>query len=75
MITRELLRLAADALDNGVDPFSSVFLGDHEVTSDQCFSLAQQLAVGARVVAAGIESPTSVQGIAMLLAIGESALR
>ena len=53
---------AADALDNGDDPFSGAFLGEHDVTSDECINLAQQLAIGARVVARGLGSPRSSEG-------------
>jgi len=67
MTTADLLRAAADALDDGQIPLTDPFLSEHEVTLDQCMSLAEQLAIGARIVAAGIESPRSPQGIAMLM--------
>jgi hypothetical protein len=67
MTTADLLRAAADALDEGQIPLMNPFLSEHEVTLDQCMSLAEQLAIGARIVAAGIESPQSPQGIAMLM--------
>lgn len=62
----ELLLAAADELDNYTSPFCDEFLTKHEVTFDQCMSLSQQLAIGARILARGIESPTSDEGIAML---------
>ncbi len=71
MTSAELLRKAADALDNGQIPLENPFLSDNEVTLDQCFSLAQQLAIGARIVAAGIEKPRSMQGMAMLAIMAE----
>jgi hypothetical protein len=64
--TAALLRAAADALDAGEDPFSTAFLTANDVTFDQCMNLAQQLAIGARIVARGITQPTSVEGQAML---------
>ena len=68
----ELLRRAAAALDDGQIPLANPFLSDNDVTLDQCFSLAQQLAIGARIVAAGIENPRSAQGIAMVMTMAES---
>ena len=72
MTTTMLLREAAKALDQGDNPFSTSWLSEHDVTFDQCISLAQQLAIGARIVAAGIEKPRSAQGIAMLATMAES---
>jgi hypothetical protein len=60
-----LLTAAAEALDAGVDPFRNGFLTDNEVTIDECMSLAQQLAIGARVVAKGLDTPRSAEGIAV----------
>jgi len=67
MTSAELLELAAEALDDGRDPLTNPFLSDNEVTLDQCYSLARQLAIGARIVAAGIRKPKSEQGMAMFL--------
>jgi hypothetical protein len=75
MSSARLLRLAADALDDQRDPFSESFLSKHEVTFDQCVSLAEQLATGARIMAAGIEDPRSLAGQAMLMMIAEGAMR
>lgn len=69
MTTAALLRLAADALDDGQIPLMNPFLSEHDVTLDQCMSMAEQLAIGARIVAAGIEDPRSPQGIAYLMTI------
>lgn len=68
----ELLMAAADALESGDDPFSGAFLGEHEVTSDECINLAQQLAIGARVVARGLDSPRSPEGTATLMTMAAS---
>ena len=72
MTTAQMLRLAADALDDGRDPLTNPFLADNDVTLDQCYALAEQLAIGARIVAAGIENPRSPQGMAMLMTMAAS---
>ncbi len=72
MSSASLLRAAADALDAGQIPLMDPFLGEHDVTLDQCMSLAEQLAIGARIIAAAIENPKSPQGIAMVLTLAES---
>jgi hypothetical protein len=64
--TSELLKAAADALDDGRDPLTLPFLDDHAVTLDECFDLAEWLAVGAQLMAWAIENPrqakTAVSG-------------
>jgi hypothetical protein len=67
MTSAELLIAAAEALEDGRDPLTSAFLADNDVTSDQCLALAEGLAVGARIMAAGIRNPRSQQGVAMLM--------
>lgn len=67
----ELLRLAAEALDRGEDPFGTGFLAENDVTSEQCTALCRQLAIGARIVAEGIERPRSEQGIGMMMSLAE----
>lgn len=74
MVSAELLRAAAEALDSGIDPFGGAFLREHDVTADQCLSLASQLALGARIVARAISEPKSPQGQAMMLTLVEGAL-
>jgi hypothetical protein len=59
----ELLKLAAEALDNGDDPFHESFLCGNEVTLDECFALAGQLALGAQVMAWAIENPKKAAAI------------
>lgn len=66
MKSAELLRAAAESLDDHTSPFCDEFLTWHEVTLDQCMSLAEQLAIGARIVAYAIENPRSEEGMAML---------
>jgi hypothetical protein len=75
MTTAELLRKAAAALDDGSSPLDNWFLTENGVTIDQAHALAGQLAIGARVVAAGIESPKSVQGAAMLRTMAAEVLK
>jgi hypothetical protein len=53
----ELLKAAAEALDDGRDPLHLAFLSEHEVTLDECYSLAEWLAVGASLMAWAIENP------------------
>jgi hypothetical protein len=62
----ELLRLAAEALDEGTDPFNTAFLIEHEVTFDQCMALSRQLALGARIVARAFEQTGSREAQAMV---------
>jgi hypothetical protein len=62
----ELLFAAAEALEAGDDPFGANFLGEHDVTSDECMNLARQLAIGARVVAHGLDQPRTSEGLAVL---------
>jgi hypothetical protein len=68
----ELLRRAADALDDGQIPLMNQFLSDNDVTLDQCFTLAEHLALGARIVAAGIRDPRSPQGLALMMEMMKS---
>lgn len=72
MTTAQLLRAAVDALEDGRDPLAEPFLSENGVTLDQCYSLAGQLAIGARIVAAGIEDPRSPQGTAMFMTMAGS---
>ena len=65
----ELLLAAAEALEAGDDPFGGGFLAEHDVTSSECINLARQLAIGARVVAEGLNRPRSPQGTGVLMAM------
>lgn len=38
-----LLKKAADAFENGQDPFCGAWLSENEVTSDECFKLSDQI--------------------------------
>jgi hypothetical protein len=64
----ELLRMAADAFDDGRDPLAKAFLDEHGVTMDQAMNLAENLAIGARIVADGTEKPRSPAGAIVLRA-------
>ena len=71
MSSASLLRKAAEVLDDGCDPMMNPFLADNDVSLDQLYSLAEHLAIGARLVAQGIERPSSPAGMAMLLLMAE----
>jgi hypothetical protein len=73
MSSASLLRKAAKALDAGEDPFAGAWLRDNDVSFDQCMDLAEHLALGARIVARGIENPRSEEGQALVLTIARGA--
>lgn len=60
----EILRAAAAALEEGTDPFSSGFLDKHQVTLDECFEMAEGLALGAQIVAWVKEHPRDAAAFA-----------
>jgi len=43
--TKELLLKAANALGEGIDPFSHGWLSENEVTLDECFGLSETISV------------------------------
>jgi hypothetical protein len=53
----DLLRKAAEALDDGQIPLMNPFLSDHDVTFDECMDLAELMAVGAQLVAWAMDNP------------------
>lgn len=53
----DLLKLAGAALADGRDPFDHGFLVEHEVTLDEVYDLSDLMAIGARIVAWGLEHP------------------
>jgi hypothetical protein len=69
----ELLRKAAEALNDGRDPLTNPFLSEHDVTLDECYDLASHLALGARIVAAGLANPRSEAGAVVLMAMAADA--
>lgn len=56
--TVELLAAATVALETGTDPFSEGFLAEHAVTLDECYRLAELLAMGARLIVATMRLAT-----------------
>jgi len=68
----DLLRKAAEALEDGRDPLANPFLSEHDVTLDECYSLAEQLAIGARLVAEGFDNPKSESGQAVLMSMARN---
>jgi hypothetical protein len=69
----KLLRAAADALENGVDPFSAGFLSEHDVTFDEVSDLADRMAIGAQVTAWAIENPRRAMRIVQAGLLGARA--
>jgi hypothetical protein len=59
----ELLKAAAEALEDGRDPLHDPFLSDHDVSLDECIGLAEQMALGARFMAWVIENPQLGRGL------------
>jgi hypothetical protein len=47
----DLLDKAAEALEQGDDPFHFSFLSEHEVESGECIDMASLMATGARIMA------------------------
>ena len=58
----DLANLAADALDDGRNPFEQSFLTEHDVTFDECMSLAGIFATGGRLFAYALDHPKIAQG-------------
>lgn len=46
---KELLALAADAMDKGEDPFHISFLSEHEVTLDEVYDMSETIAQAMRI--------------------------
>lgn len=67
----ELLRAAADGLDEGGHPFCDEFLSGHQVTLDECFDMAAMMAAGAQVMAWAAENPRDA---AAFLASGSAGM-
>lgn len=68
---RDLLRLAAEALEDGRDPLSQAFLVEHQVTLDECYNLADAMAAAIRRFAA---LPAAPAGLDAAWARAEAAL-
>jgi hypothetical protein len=72
MTPSQLLRAAAEALDDQRDPLTEPFLTDNGVTYDQMLGLAEQLSIGARIVAYGLDHPQSAAGSVLFEAMVRS---
>jgi hypothetical protein len=74
MSTADLMIKAAKALESGEDPFGASFLSENDVSADQCFLMASQLAIGARMVAAVLRDPhrPNPAALAYAIALAES---
>jgi hypothetical protein len=66
----ELLKAAADALEDGRDPLELSFLTEHSVSLDECCNLAESLALGARLYAWAMENPKMARAAAQGANIG-----
>lgn len=75
MTTAELLRKAAEALDDGDSPLDNRFLAENDVSLDQAHALAGQLATGARFMALAIRHPSSPAGAIMMALLAAEALK
>jgi hypothetical protein len=62
--TSEVLRAAASALEEGTDPFNDAFLREHDITLDECFTLAEHLALGAQLLAWAMDHPQEARAAA-----------
>lgn len=58
----ELLNHAADAMEDGQDPFNHAFLRDNRVSLEEVFTMGELIALGARLVAFGLEHPEVARG-------------
>jgi hypothetical protein len=67
----DLLRAAADGLDDANHPFCDEFLSGNKVTFDECFEMAEDMAAGARVLAWAIDNPRDA---AAFLASGSAGM-
>jgi len=52
-----LLTAAADEMDKGCDPFDAGFIADHQISHEENGTLAGLLALGARLIAFGLDRP------------------
>ena len=60
----EILKAAAEALEQGDDPFHESFLGKHDVTFTECMDMADSLALGARLLAWAKDNPKQAAAFA-----------
>jgi hypothetical protein len=74
---REILEAAIVALEAGNDPLSRSFLVDHLVSADECFALADRLALAGRLYLTLIDDLNSdrTKGEAAIALLGRTAAR
>ena len=70
---RDLLEKAAAALEDGIDPFSSHFLCENEVTADECFRMSTTMSVALRALVRA--TGQTKQEILLLGAIDDPKIR
>jgi hypothetical protein len=68
----ELLRKAADALDDGQIPLMNPFLADNDVTFDECMDMAGLMAEGTRLIAWAMENPKAAAAVVQGAGLGLS---
>ena len=68
----QILKDAADALEEGTDPFNPAWLAEHDVTFEECMNLGEELAMGARLLAWALDHPAEARAI---LNAGNTGLR
>lgn len=66
----ELLRKAADALDDGQIPLMNPFLADNDVTFDECMDMAGLMAEGARLIAWAMDNPKAAAAVVQGAGLG-----
>lgn len=64
----ELLKEAADAFEDGRDPFSTVWLREHDVSSTECVDLGERIA---DVLRGYLNAPRVVKELFPIFAAGE----
>jgi hypothetical protein len=57
-----ILTAAADAMEAGMDPFDTAFLVDNQVSLDESYVMGDLMALGARLIALGLEHPEIARG-------------
>lgn len=69
----ELLRLAAEAMDDGRSPFDSGFLIEHGVTLDEVYDLSETIARATRIYLALRKRPEWLTVLTIETALGREA--
>lgn len=69
----DLVRLAAESMDRGEDPFHASFLSEHEVTLDEVYDLSETLAQAARLYLLLLKRPEWMAVLLVEQAVGRDA--